>query len=606
MLGPCRTIHKSPIFLRPRLALISRCKSRAMDGAGPSSSHKRPRPSPSAAAAKRPKLDDIIDLTMDDNDTGGSKNNILDAPLHLFRVRGIPDWANTGFLGAQLSTLVSGAMRWALVSNYMIDMPWLFSACPDLVKIPSLLVCHGESGSAAMAIQRSCINAGMNGRYATHSAPVPQYGTHHSKAFFIQYPTGFRVIIHTANLLYCDINNKSQSVYTQDFPLKDTQSTLSTSPFERDLLDYIIALKLPPLQATKVVNIIKMHDFSAARVHLLASVPSGAAEFSGAQMNKYGYLKLKSCLENEPGGFPRKFKGAPIVCQYSSIGSLSTKWLASFIESLSAGKITGSTNSSLGPPFGGAADPSNIHLIWPTVEEVQNSIEGWFAGGSIPGYPDKVQRDFLQHYYRRFGGQVAGRQRAMPHMKSYTRFDPETKEIAWFCVTSHNLSKAAWGEQQESKKYNCTLLKILSYELGVLLVPSLEKAYRQSRHYGFSCTENSTTRPQKVAPMAGSENIERVKFLQWQQGEPQAAHFSSDGTVLTVPLPIPYPLPPESYVQGQDVPWRVSTMFPGVDSLAMTCPGIGTHYGVTDDMEWENIIEALKGGAGSSLKTLFE
>jgi len=598
MLGPCCTFHTSSLLPSPRLTLIRRCTLRTMDSAGPSSSHKRPPSSPLAAAAQR-ELNDIIDLTEDDNLTESNKSNSVDAPLHLFRVRGIPNWANSGFQGEKLGTLVAGPMQWALVSNYMIDMPWLLSACPDLVKIPSLLVCHGESGSAAMAIQRTCVKAGMNGRYATHSVPVPQYGTHHSKAFFIQYPTGFRVIIHTANLLYCDVNNKSQSLYTQDFPRKE-RSTLSTSPFERDLLDYIIALKLPPLQASKVINIIKMHDFSAARVHLIASIPS---EFSGAQMNKYGYLKLKTCLENEPGGFPRNFRRAPIVCQYSSIGSLSTKWLASFIESLSAGKITEATNSSLGPPSGGVADPSNIHLIWPTAEEVQNSIEGWFAGGSIPGYPEKVQRDFLQQYYRRFGGQVAGRQRAMPHMKSYTRFDPETKEIAWFCVTSHNLSKAAWGEQQNSKKYDLQLLKILSYELGVLLVPSLEKAYRQSRHYGFSCT---STRPQSARPMAGSEDIQRVKFVQWQQGESQAALFSSDGTVLTVPLPIPYPLPPESYIQGQDVPWSVSTMFPGVDSQAMPCPGIGTHYGLTDDMEWGDIIEALKGGAGSSLKRSFE
>jgi tyrosyl-DNA phosphodiesterase-1 len=322
---------------------------------------------------------------MDDNGIQNYRRNTVDAPLHLFRVRGIPDWANKGFLGAELGTLVAGPMQWALVSNYMIDMPWLLSACPDLLKIPSLLVCHGESGSAAMAIQRCCVNAGLNGRYATHSAPVPQYGTYHSKAFFIQYSTGFRVIIHTANLLYCDVNNKSQSMYTQDFPLKDAQSTLSTSPFERDLLDYIIALQLPPLQATKVVNTIKIHDFSAARVHLIASIPSGASEFSGPQMNKYGYKKLQSCLENDPCGFPRNFKGAPIVCQYSSIGSLSAKWLASFIASLSAGKTTEATDVSLGPPSGGVADPSNIHLIWPTAEEVQNSIEGWFAGGSIPG-----------------------------------------------------------------------------------------------------------------------------------------------------------------------------------------------------------------------------
>jgi tyrosyl-DNA phosphodiesterase 1 len=619
MRGPCYAFNKSPIFLKPQLTLPTHCKRRTMNEAGPSSSRKRAAtPVDTSLAAQRPKHPDIIDLTFETDEDKSEKSttantNTINSPLYLFKVRGIPDWANKGFLGATLGDLVCGPMLWALVSDFMIDMPWLFSACPDLIRIPSLLIVHGESGSKAMAIQRSCITAGLTGgRFTTHMPPLPPYGTHHSKAFFIQYATGLRVIIHTANLLYCDCSNKTQGLYFQDFLLKkessEQQSTLSSSPFEIDLLHYIAALKLPPLQATKVVNILKLHDFSSARVHLIASVPSAASEFSGAQMKNYGYLKLKSCLEKESGGFPSSFKGAPIACQYSSIGSLTTKWLASFIESLSAGKISSSIEDSstskanfassvLGPPSGGVADASNVHLIWPTTEEVQNSIEGWFAGGSIPGYPDKVNRDFLQKFYRRFGGNVAGRQRAMPHMKSYTRFDPETQEIAWFCVASHNLSKAAWGEQQESKKFNRTIFKILSYELGVLIVPSLEKAYRQSPHYGFSCTESS----QKVGPMPGSESIKQVKFRQWQRSESQAARLSSDGTVLTVPLPIPYPLPPERYAQGKDVPWAVQTTFPGLDSLGVPCPGIGTHYGVLNGMEWGDVIESLKHGEFESL-----
>lgn len=45
-------------------------------------------------------------------------------------------------------------------------------------------------------------------------------GTHHSKAFLIEYETGLRVVIHTANLIYCDNNYKSQGLWVQDFPKK--------------------------------------------------------------------------------------------------------------------------------------------------------------------------------------------------------------------------------------------------------------------------------------------------------------------------------------------------------------------------------------------------
>ena len=42
--------------------------------------------------------------------------------------------------------------------------------------------------------------------------------------------------------------------------------------------------------------------------------------------------------------------------------------------------------------------------------------------------------------------------------------------IAFLVVTSHNLSKAAWGALQKNE----TQLYIMHYELGVLLLPGLE------------------------------------------------------------------------------------------------------------------------------------
>ena len=58
-----------------------------------------------------------------------------------------------------------------------------------------------------------------------HSPRMPtQYGTYHSKAFILKYVTGVRVIIHTANLIYVDCNNKTQGIWWQDFPLKEVCS----------------------------------------------------------------------------------------------------------------------------------------------------------------------------------------------------------------------------------------------------------------------------------------------------------------------------------------------------------------------------------------------
>jgi tyrosyl-DNA phosphodiesterase-1 len=62
----------------------------------------------------------------------------------------------------------------------------------------------------------------------------------------------------------------------------------------------------------------------------------------------------------------------------------------------------------------------------------------------------------------------------MPHIKTYARVSPRGHHLAWFHLTSANLSKAAWGKVQESKwKGGRSGLYIMSYEAGVLFLPKL-------------------------------------------------------------------------------------------------------------------------------------
>lgn len=58
------------------------------------------------------------------------------------------------------------------------------------------------------------------------------------------YPRGVRIIIHTANLIYVDWNNKSQGLWMQDFPWKEQTNPSKGCPFENDLIDYLSALKV--------------------------------------------------------------------------------------------------------------------------------------------------------------------------------------------------------------------------------------------------------------------------------------------------------------------------------------------------------------------------
>ena len=79
-----------------------------------------------------------------------------------------------------------------------------------------------------------------------HKPPLPiSFGTHHSKAMLLVYAQGIRVVVHTANLIHVDWNNKSQGLWTQDFPWKDANDINTNISFENDLVDYLRALKVP-------------------------------------------------------------------------------------------------------------------------------------------------------------------------------------------------------------------------------------------------------------------------------------------------------------------------------------------------------------------------
>lgn len=60
----------------------------------------------------------------------------------------------------------------------------------------------------------------------------------------VVYPHGVRVVVHTANLIHVDWNNKSQGLWMQDFPLKEFNDETEECAFENDLIGYLTTLKV--------------------------------------------------------------------------------------------------------------------------------------------------------------------------------------------------------------------------------------------------------------------------------------------------------------------------------------------------------------------------
>lgn len=183
-----------------------------------------------------------------------------------------------------IQELLSGNFTTVLLTNYMYDVPWLFSECPHLYDVPVVLV-HGERGGNAMANEcRGYANVTLVAPFL----PIP-YGTHHTKMMVVVYPEKVRVAIFTANYIAIDWGNKTQGVWHQDFELKTlsddddveekeanaatatNSSWTSQLDFEADLVGYLSCLG--PKVAAFCKSEIARFDFSTATVALIPSVP---------------------------------------------------------------------------------------------------------------------------------------------------------------------------------------------------------------------------------------------------------------------------------------------------------------------------------------------
>jgi hypothetical protein len=128
-----------------------------------------------------------------------------------------------------------------------------------------------------------------------------------------------------------------------------------------------------------------------------------------------------------------------------------------------------------------------LRVIWPHKQQVRQSLEGWSAGGSLCCDTKNMDRAHLLKLLHVWDGTGQGRDRAMPHIKSYCRPSADG-ELAWCLTTSANLSTAAWGALQK----DASQLLIRHYELGTLFVPShyarALARIKERRLENFTCT----------------------------------------------------------------------------------------------------------------------
>eukprot|EP00980_Cylindrotheca_fusiformis_P008440 scaffold1784_cov116-Cylindrotheca_fusiformis.AAC.20 len=453
--------------------------------------------------------------------------------------------ARRTFLDGDKNDMVpTSGMEWAIVCNYMVDFDFLLHELPEWISIPATKLFFYGSGDPTpwRLVDEEAEFQRLNpsehpSRPQQPTANPLRYrffnGTHHTKLFLIRFRDRLRVIVHTANLIEEDLTQQTNGAFIQDFFLKpkrsgSSQHSINIPDFEQTLVSYMStygyrkARKWSTQRTSEpemtLADQLRLFDFSTAKAVLVPSTPG--YHQASKKYHQQGYLKIRQSIEEYVGSDPilKSPVYGPVVCQFSSIGSLSEKWFKTFVESLT---VPSKSRKLLGTLV------DAVKLVWPTVREIKSSVQGVGGGGSVPGRMKNLQKPFLRPLYctwscsmprRIFKGQH------VPHIKTYYQLCADDS-FAWFMLGSQNLSKPAWGEVINGRYGEC--LRINSWELGVFLSPT---------------TVGSKRQPVQLYP-AGTTT--------------KPAMVGNPGTIQMIPLP--YNCNPEHYQEG-DVPWHLGIL----------------------------------------------
>ncbi|KAG5453037.1 tyrosyl-DNA phosphodiesterase 1 [Clonorchis sinensis] len=398
--------------------------------------------------------------------------------------------------------------------NYMFDVDWLMQQYPKQFRSCPLLLVHAYHGQDKAALN-SVVSKYENIRQCVAHIRLP-FGTHHTKMMFLKYADGLRIVIHTANMIPDDWDRRTQGIWLSPKLLRksDTSSeTDSDTKFRETLVNYLrgygsTVAGTPSSPLGEWIEELLQYDFSPIRVFLVGSV---SGMHGGSSLKHFGHPRLANLLQDYTLEVPSSW---PLIGQFSSIGSLGaqpTTWLTTQWSSSLAGK--------------GAR---GLRMIFPCVDDVRNSLEGYAAGGCLPYSRQTAEKQpWLRQFLHRW---CAGpHSRAAPHIKSYTRISNDGTHASWFLLTSANLSKAAWG----SFVKDGSQLMIRSYELGVLFVPG---QFQEKANCFRLVTPSRTTTP--------SDALKQIAGMRTH----------------SIPFPVPYDLPPVLYDTDDD-PWVVDVRY---------------------------------------------
>ncbi|KAJ5925222.1 hypothetical protein N7454_007861 [Penicillium verhagenii] len=495
--------------------------------------------------------------------TNAHHPSLISSPFELTHIQDLPDKEGLNEDTVKLRDILGHPLiKECWQFNYLFDVDFMMSKFDqDIRGLAQVKVVHGTSDEKAwnkLSIDEAC-NRYSNVEAITAILPNP-FGTHHSKMMIIFRQDDLaQVVIHTANMIPQDWANMTQAVWRSPLlPLLGPGSISSSREdtilgsglrFKMDLLEYLRAYG--PGKTGPLVQNLSRFDFSAVRAALIASVPSGQklGDLDSNEATLWGWPALKDIMTQVRARVAgRSHEESQIAIQVSSIASLgqNDQWLKAFFKAL-APRCT---------------PPPNCSIIWPTLDEVADSLDGYASGGSLHMKTETAghqkQLEYVLPHLCRWSGdsnaihpptvdnlkRKAGRGRAAPHIKTYIRFsDASMNTIDWAMLTSANLSKQAWGAGPNKNGQ----VRISSFEIGVVVWPKL---YIDSA----SPLPTRTRKPPRV-----------LMVPCFKRNQPEISNLSPDFTTV-VGLRMPYDLPLTPYGE-HDVPWSATALRRAIERM---------------------------------------
>ncbi|XP_060817013.1 probable tyrosyl-DNA phosphodiesterase [Bombus pascuorum] len=377
----------------------------------------------------------------------------LSAPYHLFltRIQNSKETYNQQFsiTFPEILDISLGEIVKSLHINFMVNVGWLCLQYLLAGQRTDMSIVYGTRVD--------------EGKVSSNITMIPvwiptKFGCHHTKVMILKYKDdGIRVVVSTANLYSSDWKNRTQGVWiSPHLPLLAESANPSDgeSPtgFKRDLEHYLH--KYGKQALTEWISVVRRANFSSVNVFFVASVPG---RHTGVEYDYWGYRKLGHVLSKH-AKLPPDAPQWTLIAQSSSIGNLGPNY-ESWIQ-----KEIISSMSKENPP--GLKSYPNFRLIYPSLNNYEQSFDCRDGSSCLP-YNIRMhsKQEWVESYMYQWKATRTARDKAMPHIKTYTRISPNLDKIPWFVLTSANLSKAAWGIARNDSHH------IYSYEAGVVFIP---------------------------------------------------------------------------------------------------------------------------------------